>query len=227
MKYFAVLLSFLVLVGCNTTGDQPVDISDVNLNSPYSVGWHITNSELCGYFLGDSASVQKISAVKDLYAGNSRFKNGYDLNHNLINAGGITNLGGCDRSRAVVEAVYSERYPAMTSAASVQIKYGNTRYYLDVSWKNVIRFRDVYPVMVKQEGRVSSVKSFTIAGGKTCDAIFETHNEGKKWEINCTDGTKAGGTLWTRGIGLGFQGSGIDEAGNPIEFLMLPAPAKS
>ncbi|MZR30418.1 hypothetical protein [Sneathiella litorea] len=228
MRYFSILFGMLVLVGCNTTS-EPVDISDVDLTNSYTVGWYTTKSELCGHFLGSGASNQKIQAVTENYRGNERFKKGYDLNHGLLAFDGVTNLYNCDKAKAVVEAVYSGQIATSKTGYPTQIQEKSARFYLDVSWENVLKGREVYPVMVKQVGRTGTVKPTTITVGKTCDATFTYYDISGTgdWDVNCTDGTSATGTLRTRGPGKGSSGFGIDTLGNKIEFLMLPAPAMS
>jgi len=229
MKHFIVLLSMLVLVGCNTTG-KPADISDVDLTNSYTVGWYTTYSELCGHFQGSGASLNQIQSVVEKYRRDARFKRGYDHNRNLFGFDVITNLNRCAVAKTVVETVESGRRTVTAQPANAtQAKEKNIRFYLDVSWRNVITGREVYPVMVKQVGRTWTVESTTITAGKTCGATFtyyDTSGSGD-WDVSCTDGTTAAGTFRTRGSGKGYRGSGVDTEGNKIEFLMLRAPAKS
>ncbi|MFC4270588.1 hypothetical protein GQF03_02560 [Sneathiella chungangensis] len=93
------------------------------------------------------------------------------------------------------------------------------QYYLDLAWENLLEQRDVFPVMIKQVGRVGYVKSASLIGGKKCDAVFRYDETGQgDWEVTCTDGTRAVGVLQTLGRGKGSKGSGFDTDGNKIDF---------
>ena len=93
------------------------------------------------------------------------------------------------------------------------------QFYLDLAWEKLLEGREVFPVMVKQVGRVGYVKSASLIGGKKCDAVFRYDETGQgDWELTCTDGTRAVGVLQTLGRGKGSKGSGFDTDGNKIDF---------
>lgn len=93
------------------------------------------------------------------------------------------------------------------------------QFYLDLAWEKLLEGREVFPVLIRQVGRVGYVKSASLIGGKKCDAVFRYDETGQgDWEVTCTDGTRAVGVLQTLGRGKGSKGSGFDTNGNKIDF---------
>lgn len=108
-------------------------------------------------------------------------------------------------------------FPRLVSEQTVNSS--EQQFYLDLAWEKLLVGREVFPVMVRQTGRVGYVKSASLIGGKKCDAVFRYDQTGQgDWEVNCTDGTRAVGVLQTLGRGKGSKGSGFDTNGNKIDF---------
>src|SRR5690606_37090720 len=111
------------------------------------------------------------------------------------------------------------RLPQLSSTQNTNLS--EKQFYLDLAWEKLLVGREVFPVMVRQTGRVGYVKSASLIGGKQCDAVFRYDQTGQgDWEVNCTDGTRAVGVLQTLGRGKGSKGSGFDANGNKIDFRM-------
>jgi|TARA_R110002072_G_scaffold80462_6_gene184951 hypothetical protein len=143
-----------------------------------------------------------------------------------VNTGVATRMS----SRAVVHTPRHEVIDKLLMAASSEIRLpqlsstqntnlSEKQFYLDLAWEKLLVGREVFPVMVRQTGRVGYVKSASLIGGKKCDAVFRYDQTGQgDWEVNCTDGTRAVGVLQTLGRGKGSKGSGFDANGNKIDF---------
>ncbi len=115
-------------------------------------------------------------------------------------------------------------YENKNSSAKSSQQNNERRYFLDVSWENILQYKQLYSVMVKQIGRSGYVKSASLIGGRTCDAVFNFQKDGSgDWEVDCTDGTNAVGVMQAQGPSKGSKGSGYDKAGNKISFSMSPA----
>ncbi|MEX1036165.1 MAG: hypothetical protein WDZ54_09425 [Sneathiella sp.] len=208
MRYLLVIGLFL-LTSCATVNDEPADISDVDLNNPYAIGWYTTYSDICRHFRGSGADLKVTRSVVESYKWSDSFKRGYERNRNLLGFDVITGLTYCDKAKTVVNAAYKGKTNNPTEI----------QYYLDLAWETLLPARKVFPVKVKQVGRTGHVKSTSLIGDKKCDAIFRYDESGQgDWEVTCTDGTKAMGNLQTLGPGKGSRGNGFDSDGNKIDF---------
>jgi len=105
IKYF-VLLSLVFSTACQTTGGKPADISGLNTENPYLIGYYITYSNMCGYFSGNSADKLVLRDLKEEYEDNKYFKKGYELNLNLVGSDRVTNLTECEKAKTFVNAAY-------------------------------------------------------------------------------------------------------------------------
>lgn len=207
MRYFSIIWIFL-LAGC-ASNDKPVDISDVDLNNAYVIGWYVTYSDICRTYNGSGADIEVIHAIRERFKWSDSFKRGYDYNRNLFAYDTVTGLKHCDKAKAVLNAVYNGE----TS------KGAELQYYLDLAWEGLLPTRKVFPVKVKEVGRTGHAKSASLIGGKKCDAIFRYDESGQgDWEVTCTDGTRAKGNLQTLASGKGSKGNGFDSDGNKINF---------
>ena len=105
MKYIVLAMTVL-LFGCNTTPPKPVDISNVNLNNPYVIGYYVNYSEICATFRGTGADKLVLRALIKKYENNSYFQKGYERNSSLYGYDLVTNLPLCDKAYTIVNAAY-------------------------------------------------------------------------------------------------------------------------
>ncbi len=101
-----LLLVLLFLTSCQTTGDQDVDISDVNVYSTQTVGYYVMYSEICAQFQGNGADNMKLRALKEKHKNSTGFERGYYVNRSLLGMDGVTNLTKCMKAKAIVNAAY-------------------------------------------------------------------------------------------------------------------------
>lgn len=129
-----------------------------------------------------------------------------------------------DKNVLAIPSDFRTAYENKNSTTNSSQQNNERRYFLDVSWENILQYTQLYSVMVKQIGRSGYVKSASLIGGRTCDAVFNFQKDGSgNWEVDCTDGTNATGVMQAQGPSKGSKGSGYDKAGNKISFSMSPA----
>ncbi len=100
---FLILGTAILMAACNTTSDRTVDVSKVDTNNPYLVGYYVKYSEICAQFDGSGADNQKIAYLKRKYESNERYIKGYAVNANMEGHDAIIGLDNCGLAKAVVE----------------------------------------------------------------------------------------------------------------------------
>ncbi len=130
-------------------------------------GWYANGSSDWGYaevFALDSCEKKKLQ--------NSFACKCQTLDHDDVNVLSIpADFRRAYEARAAQTAPKNNIATQKTAPQSVQNSV-EQRFFLDVAWEKLLEGRKVYSVMMKQEGRVGYVKSASLIGRKSCDAIF-------------------------------------------------------
>ncbi|USG61467.1 hypothetical protein NBZ79_00565 [Sneathiella marina] len=210
MRYFVVLLVLALLSGCVTTNQKPVDISDVDLNDPYTVGVWFAFSNLCEKHHGIASENDAGLALLNKYSFDGRFMQGLMVYDDVSSDDAIKSSRQCYKAKAAVEAA---------AAAFTH------QYVLDLAWDSLLEGRKVHSVLVEEYSRAKIVKQTTLVAGKTCSMILRYGRQDgtDDWEIKCTDRTSAIGFLDVEGEK--FHGTGWDNNKNKIDFIIQKAPA--
>ncbi len=212
--------TFMLLSACQTTDKKRTNFADLDTSNPFVVGLMVTYHDYCEHYFLDGADIPKVQALKDKYERNESYKKGYTKYRNSLAGDYTTGPNRCGEVKAFFDLAFAgknnNKKAAKTSAGPAQ------KYYMVLTWENVLAKTEAITVLVRQSGGKGNAKASTLVGGKDCNAVFYYIKDGSgTWALDCTDGSKAIGTLQFKEDEPGSTGSGTDSEGNRIEFELL------
>lgn len=216
----AALLAALVMLflgACQTTDTKRTNLATLDTSSPFVIGYMVTYHDYCEHYFLDGADVQKVQALKDEYEGNDAYEKGYAKYRNALHGDYSSGPNRCGEVKEFFDLAYVGKNNSK-NAKSAAIGRAE-RYFMKLTWENVLSEPKVISVFVRQGGGKGYAKASTRIGGKDCKAAFYYKKDGSgTWSLDCKDGSKAIGNLQLQKGGEGSVGSGADADGNRIEF---------